>query len=107
MCYTDDRRTAMHIAASEGHMETVKFLVSNGARINRSDRWGGSPLDDAHRHQQGDIIRYLRDLGATTGSGNQTVNFIAAAAGGDVEEVRLLLDVVPNINQGDYDQVCA
>ena len=88
-------------------METVKFLVSNGARINRSDRWGGSPLDDAHRHQQGDIIRYLRDLGATTGSGNQTVNFIAAAAGGDVEEVRLLLDVVPNINQGDYDQVCA
>jgi hypothetical protein len=33
-----DRRTALHVAASEGHLEICKFLVERGARINRSDR---------------------------------------------------------------------
>jgi len=101
---SDDRRTALHIASSEGHMVVVEFLVDKGAKINRSDRWGGSPLDDAHRHHQVHIVKFLRAKGATTGSVNQTVNFITAAAGGDVEEVRLLLDVIPNINEGDYDK---
>lgn len=39
-----DRRTALHVAASEGHLEICKWLVQRGARINRSDGWGGSPL---------------------------------------------------------------
>ena len=85
-------------------MATVEFLCDKGAKINRSDRWGGSPLDDAHRHQQTPIIKYLRKRGATTGSVNLTVNFITAAATGDVEEVRLLIDLIPNINEGDYDK---
>ena len=102
--FADDRRTALHISASEGHPVVVEFLVEKGAKINRSDRWGGSPLDDAHRHQQSQIVKFLRGMGATTGSVNQTANFIIAAAGGDVEEVRLLLDVIPNINEGDYDK---
>ena len=46
-----DRRTPLHIAASEGHVDIVEFLTSRGARVNRSDRWGGSPLDDALRHR--------------------------------------------------------
>jgi ankyrin repeat protein len=33
-----DRRTALHVAASEGHLEICQFLVERGARINRSDR---------------------------------------------------------------------
>ena len=43
-----DRRTALHVAAAEGHLDICKFLVENGAHINRSDRWGASPLDDAY-----------------------------------------------------------
>lgn len=43
-----DRRTALHIATSEGHLKLVQFLVETcHARINRSDRWGGSPLVSA------------------------------------------------------------
>ena len=41
-----DRRTALHVAASEGHLDVVKYLVNKGANVNRSDRWGGSPLDE-------------------------------------------------------------
>ncbi|KAL7462679.1 hypothetical protein ACHAXS_003053 [Conticribra weissflogii] len=86
-----DRRTALHVASSEGHLDVVKFLVAKGAKINRSDRWGGSPLDDAHRHRHAAVASFLRSRGARTGSTNVTTNLIAAAAAGDIEEVKMLL----------------
>jgi serine/threonine protein kinase len=111
-----DRRTALHVAASEGHLEIVIFLVEIcKAKVNRSDRWGGSPLDDALRHRHTQVVAYLRDHGASTGSGNRAVNFITAAAGGDLDEVNMLLKSGRNektntgipsfdMNKGDYDQ---
>jgi serine/threonine protein kinase len=104
-----DRRTAVHVAASEGHIDTVRFLVETcGARINRSDRWGGSPLDDAHRHRHVAVVEYLRNHGAATGSGNRLTNLIKAAAEGDLDEVQTLLKFFKkgslDINQGDYDK---
>ncbi|KAL9186070.1 hypothetical protein ACHAXT_005308 [Thalassiosira profunda] len=85
-----DRRTALHVAASEGHLDVVIYLVHKGANVNRSDRWGGSPLDDAHRHRHADVAKYLRSKGGKTGSLNTTANLIAAAAAGDIEEVMML-----------------
>ena len=102
-----DRRTALHVAASEGFLEVVTFLVEHGAKMHRSDRWGGSPLDDAQRHQQTDVIKYLRDHGATTGSMNQSTNLITAAFNGDLEEVQRLaesLGTIEKLNLGDYDK---
>jgi len=80
------------VASSEGHLDVVKFLIARGAKINRSDRWGGSPLDDAHRHRHGGVARYLRSRGARTGSVNLMNNLISAAAAGDIEEVRLIIE---------------
>ena len=101
-----DRRTALHVAASEGHVAICRFLVKKGARINRSDRWGGSPLDDGHRHRHQGVIHYLRQQGATTGSSNFTTNLITAAAEGDFDEVKLLLAMMDakSIDIGDYDK---
>jgi ankyrin repeat protein len=106
-----DRRTALHVAASEGHLAICQFLIERGARINRSDRWGGSPLDDAHRHRHTDIIRYLREKGASTGSGNRLTNLIKAAADGDIDEVQMIVQCAArtvtdklDINKGDYDK---
>ena len=99
-----DRRTALHIAASEGHVDICKYLVKKGARINRSDRWGGFPLDDAHRHRRSDVVNLLREHGAKFGSTSQTVNLITAASEGNVEEVNVLLEFGSmDLNQGDYD----
>lgn len=100
-----DRRTPLHIAASEGHIEICQYLVRNGAMLNRSDRWGGSPLDDAHRHRHSHVMDYLRSVGARFGSPSQATNFIAAAYEGDIEEVRALLEFGNiDINSTDYDK---
>lgn len=100
-----DRRTALHVAASEGHLKLVEFLVRKGANVNRSDRWGGSPLDDAHRHQQTEVVAFLRKHGGTTGSADQTSNLITAAAVGDLDESLMLIHHGNiDINQGDYDK---
>jgi len=115
-----DRRTALHVASSEGHYDIVKFLVEKaGASVNRSDRWGGSPLDDAHRHQHAEVAAYLRSKGGKTGSADTTINLIHAAAAGNIDEVNMVLQDVEktgtstaastatsghvNVNQGDYD----
>jgi hypothetical protein len=111
-----DRRTALHVAASEGHLRCVQYLVELvGAKVNRSDRWGGSPLDDAHRHRHIAVVEYLRQHGAVTGSGNRLTNLIKAAADGDLDEVQTLLKffakpntfaagLLVDVNRGDYDK---
>ena len=37
-----DGRTALHIAACEGQIEVVKFLLSRRANIDARDRWGST-----------------------------------------------------------------
>jgi len=100
-----DRRTALHVAASEGHLEMVKFLIDKkGAAINRSDRWGGSPLDDAHRHRNTEVASYIRARGGRTGSTDLTANLINAASLGDLDEVILLIEHCGvEVDAGDYD----
>jgi ankyrin repeat protein len=99
-----DRRTPLHLAASEGLVDICKFLIKRGARINRKDRWGGSPMDDAHRHRHFDVINLLREHQGKFGSTSQIANLITAASEGNVQEVKTLLELGSlNLNQGDYD----
>ena len=88
-----DRRSPLHIAASEGHLLICQMLIEvYNARVNRSDRWGGSPLDDAERHQHKHVAEYLRRVGALGGSASRSVKLVHAANDGDLDEVRLLLE---------------
>lgn len=34
-----DGRSALHLASSEGRLETVDLLLRKGARVNAKDRW--------------------------------------------------------------------
>ncbi len=52
-----DRRRPLHLAAAEGRVEVVKFLISNGADVNAEDRWGNTALDDALAAKHDNVIR--------------------------------------------------
>lgn len=42
-----DGRTALHLAAAEGHHDIVSILIEHGADKNVKDRWGNTPLSEA------------------------------------------------------------
>jgi len=59
-----DQRTPLHLAASCGHIEIVKYLMESKAynavdAVSLKDRWGGNPLDDAVREKHQDIVDYF------------------------------------------------
>lgn len=54
-----DGRTALHLAASEGQMAAVKYLLSICSETEPRDRWGHSPLDDARREGHPQIAALL------------------------------------------------
>ncbi|MFK0573001.1 glutaminase [Endozoicomonas sp.] len=54
-----DKRTALHIAASEGKEEVVSFMLAHGARADFKDRWGNTALDDARRVKHKALINTL------------------------------------------------
>ncbi|KAI4378003.1 hypothetical protein MLD38_015549 [Melastoma candidum] len=58
-----DKRTALHLASSEGCKEVVELLLEKGADVNSLDRWGHTPLSDARSFNHGEICKMLEDLG--------------------------------------------
>ncbi len=47
----DDKRTPLHLTASNSHMDVLQFMVEKCdiSNINVVDRWGGTAYDDAVR----------------------------------------------------------
>jgi len=62
-----DGRTALHIAAENGHIKIAELLLNHGAPINAKDRWGCTPLRQALRHQNPALITLLRSKNAVVG----------------------------------------
>ncbi|WCJ25290.1 Integrin-linked protein kinase family [Euphorbia peplus] len=54
-----DKRTALHLAASEGHAPIVELLLHYKANLNLKDRWQRTPLTDARLYGHRDICRIL------------------------------------------------
>jgi glutaminase len=44
-----DGRTALHLAAAEGHSEIVEYLLGHCKNANPKDRWGNTPMHEAQK----------------------------------------------------------
>uniref|UniRef100_A0A8C7F1V7 glutaminase n=1 Tax=Oncorhynchus kisutch TaxID=8019 RepID=A0A8C7F1V7_ONCKI len=57
-----DSRTALHVAAGEGHVDVVRFLT-DACKVNPfvKDRWGNIPLDDAMQFGHSAVVKVLQD----------------------------------------------
>ena len=64
-CADYDGRTALHLAASEGHADVVAWIIEKGIQLEPRDRWNGTPLDDAGREGHTQIAQMLRVAGST------------------------------------------
>ena len=56
-----DKRTALHLAASEGNSHIVKALLEAGANVFALDRWGSRPVIDAVREGHHQVAKLLSD----------------------------------------------
>ena len=54
-----DKRTPLHVASSEGQLAVVKLLLYKYSAQFRTDRWGGTPLDDAKRNGHAKVLALL------------------------------------------------
>merc|ERR1719433_96390 len=80
-----DARTALHLAASEGHYDVVKYILSEAQKlpeeekmefISPIDRWNRSPLDDAYSASHGKVIQLLIKAGCTKSSVDESDDIV-------------------------------
>ena len=126
-----DQRSALHLAAAEGHTDAVKMLVDKlplndrDTFLNLQDRWGGTPLDDATHGGHQDCIDILKNAGGKENKKNQSTKsfdgddrgseshvevspdappMLFAAADNDLNELISLSASGYNFLHGDYDR---
>jgi glutaminase len=57
-----DKRTACHLAASNGHLDALKYIVVQAGEsvLQAKDRFGHTPQDDAARNGHVDCLGFMR-----------------------------------------------
>ena len=100
----------LHLAACEGHLQVVSYLLEVKADINFKDRFGGTALEDSVRHNhEVRNAKAVQDLLRANGAdlSSSDTDFIAKvneyANEGNIDEIRLLADNGVDVGKGDYD----
>lgn len=93
-------RTPLHLAASEGQLRVVQWIVQHMQDINIKDNEMHSPLVDAIENGWDDLAKYLRSQGAELDIDFAAVMLSNAACDNDTKKLKLLFELGadPNVN---------
>lgn len=69
-----DGATALHFAASRGHVDTVRWLLRHGANLV-VDKYGKSPINDAAENHQMEVSEKKKKI-TTLGNSNRSFLFL-------------------------------
>ncbi|XP_040962634.1 integrin-linked protein kinase 1 isoform X2 [Gossypium hirsutum] len=95
-----DRRTALHLAACEGWIEVVDLLLEKGADVNSLDRWGRTPLSDAHSFRHHEVCKILEARG-----GIDPVGMDSQAPCFEIDHSEVDMEEATRIGEGAYGEV--
>ena len=92
--------TPLMEAASSGHLEIVKLLISHGADVNSQSSSGNTPLMYACASGHSEIVRVLLEANANVEDHNENGHtpLMEAASAGHVEVAKILLEYGAGIN---------
>ena len=70
-CCDYDKRTPLHLAASEGCYKVTEWLLEQGADVNAIDRFRRTPLEEAVRGDFAEVAKLLIDKGGKIQEGGK------------------------------------
>ena len=96
-----DRMTALNLAAFRGHYEMVEFLVENGAKVTKKDKFRRSPLINAIRGGHAKIVSYLLSKGSEydfpDSSKNTPIHYACAYGWSEIVELLIQAGANPSL----------
>lgn len=97
-------QSALHVAAQDGFLDGVRFLISEESAVDAVDNFGSTPLMDCVRHHHLQCAKALLQANASPDSkglkGWTALHF--AASHGDLRAVELLLAYRADVNATTY-----
>jgi ankyrin repeat protein len=101
--HVGNKNAALHLASAEGHDKVVELLLQSKAVANCTDRWNGTPLQDALQGSHSLVAALLQAKGGYVPQhfGHDAV--CSGAGEGDIPSLRMLHQFGMSVSVGDYD----